>query len=151
MKRFSKFTVLLTTVLLTLAFVSCKQAATNEGKTLTKLEAPTNLVINSITEGLNTKVNCTFTYNGKVGLDGASSVILGYSTTNDSSKAVYETVAGVAPSTATVEAGVNTRTVEYNNFTPQHGTKYYFWIKVMNTAHSISDSAWSNVAEFIYP
>ena len=50
MKRFSKFTVLLTTVLLTLAFVSCKPAATNEGKTLTKLEAPTNLVINSITD-----------------------------------------------------------------------------------------------------
>ena len=134
-----------------LAFARCKQSTTNEGKTLTKLEAPTNLAINSITKDLNTKVNCTFTYNGKIGLDGAFSAILGYSTTNDSSKAVYETVAGVATSTATVEAGGNTRTVEYNNFTPQHGRKYYFWIKVTNPAYNISDSSWSNVAEFTYP
>ena len=86
MKRFSKFTVLLTTVLLILAFVSCKQAATNEGKTLTKLEAPTNLVINSITDNtISCAVNVTFNYNGK--FEGATNAILGYSTTNDSSKA----------------------------------------------------------------
>ena len=74
MKRFSKFTVLLTTVLLTLAFVSCKQAATNEGKTLTKLKAPTNLVINSITDNtISCAVNVTFNYNGK--FEGATNVI----------------------------------------------------------------------------
>ena len=100
MKRFSKFTVLLTTVLLTLAFVSCKQAATNEGKTLTKLEAPTNLVINSITDNtISCAVNVTFNYNGK--FEGATNAILGYSSTNDSSKASYDTY----NSTATVEAG----------------------------------------------
>ena len=144
MKRFSKFTVLLTTVLLTLAFVSCKQAATNEGKTLTKLDAPTNLVINSITDNtISCAVNITFNYNGK--FEGATNAILGYSTTNDSSKATYDTY----NSTATVEAGGNTRTVNY--FKPTLGKKYYFWLKVTSSAYNVSDSSWSNVAEFTYP
>lgn len=149
MKRFSKFTVLLTTVLLTLAFVSCKQAATNKGKTLTKLEAPTNLVINSITDNtISCAVNVTFNYTGK--FEGATNAILGYSTTNDSSKATYDTY----NSTATVEAGENTRTVNYTGsyyFKPTSGKKYYFWLKVTSSAYNVSDSSWSNVAEFIYP
>ena len=148
MKRFSKFTVLLTTVLLTLAFVSCKQAATNEGKTLTKLKAPTNLVINSITDNtISCAVNVTFNYNGK--FEGATNVILGYSTTNDS-KASYDTY----NSTATVEAGENTRTVNYTGsyyFKPTSGKKYYFWLKVTSSAYNVSDSSWSNVAEFTCP
>ena len=147
MKRFSKLTVLLTTVLLALVFVGCKQPTSNEGKKVTKLEAPSNLVINSITEGpITTKVNCTFIYNGKIGLDGATSAILGYSTTNDYSTAIYDTY----NSTATVVAGENTRTVNYSNFTPISGTKYYFWIKVTSASNSISDSSWSKVAEFTY-
>ena len=146
MKRFSKFTVLLTTVLLTLAFVSCKPAATNEDKTLTKLEAPTNLVVNSITDNtISCAVNVTFNYNGK--FEGATNAILGYSTTNDSSKASYDTY----NSTATVEAGENTRTVNYTGsyyFKPTSGKKYYFWLKVTSSAYNVSDSSWSNVSEF---
>jgi len=61
---------------------------------------------------------------------------------------VYETVAGVPTSPAKVEAGKNTRTVNYNNFTPKHGKKYYFWLKVTSSAYNVSDSSWSNVAEF---
>ena len=145
MKRFSKFTVLLTTVLLPLAFVSCKQGATNEGKTLTKLEAPTNLVINSITDNT---IGCAVNYTGK--FEGATNAILGYSTTNDSSKATYDTY----NSTATVEAGENTRTVNYTDsyyFKPTSGKKYYFWLKVTSSAYNVSDSSWSNVAEFTCP
>ena len=150
MKRFSKFTVLLTTVLLTLAFVSCKQAATNEGKTLTKLDAPTNLVVNSITDNtISCAVNVTFNYNGK--FEGATNAKdLGYSNTNDSSKAIYDTY----NSTATVEAGENTRTVNYTGsyyFKPTSGKKYYFWLKVTSSAYNVSDSSWSNVAEFTCP
>ena len=149
MKRFSKFTVLLTTVLLILAFVSCKQATTNEGKTLTKLDAPTNLVINSIIDNTSScAVNITFNYNGK--FEGATNAILGYSTTNDSSKATYDTY----NSTATVEAGGNTRTVNYTGsyyFKPTSGKKYYFWLKVTSSAYNVSDSSWSNVAEFTCP
>jgi len=148
MKRLSKFTVLLTTVLLTLAFVSCKQAATNEGKTLTKLEAPTNLVINSITDNtISCAVNVTFNYTGK--FEGATNAILGYSTTNDSSKATYDTY----NSTATVEAGENTRTVNYTGsyyFKPTSGKKYYFWLKVTSSAYNVSESSWSDVAEYTY-
>ena len=149
MKRFSKFTVLLTTVLLILAFVSCKQAATNVGKTLTKLDAPTNLVINSIIDNtISCAVNITFNYNGK--FEGATNAILGYSTTNDSSKATYDTY----NSTATVEAGGNTRTVNYTGsyyFKPTSGKKYYFWLKVTSSAYNVSDSSWSTVAEFTCP
>ncbi|EGC77121.1 hypothetical protein [Treponema denticola] len=151
MKWFSKLTVLLTTVLLALVFVGCKQPTSNEGNKVTKLVAPTNLVINSITKGpITTKVNCTFIYNGKIGLDGATSAILGYSTTNDYSTAMYESVGGIATSTANVDVGENTRTVNYSNFTPVSGTKYYFWIKVTSASNSISDSSWSKVAEFTY-
>ena len=149
MKRFSKFTVLLTTVLLPLAFVICKPAATNEGKTLTKLAAPTNLVINSITDNtISCDVNVTFNYTGK--FEGATNAILGYSTTNDSSKASYDTY----NSTATVEVGENTRTVNYTGsyyFKPTSGKKYYFWLKVTSSAYNVSDSSWSNVAEYTCP
>lgn len=51
----------------------------------------------------------TFIYNGKIGLDGVTSAILGYSTTNDYSTAMYESVWGIATSTAHVDAGENTR------------------------------------------
>ena len=90
MKHFSKFTVLLTTVSLALTFVGCKQPTSNEGNKVIKLEAPTNLVINSITDNtISCAVNITFNYNGK--FEGATNAILGYSTTNDSSKAIYDT------------------------------------------------------------
>jgi len=117
---------------------------------MSKLEAPTNLVINSMTDSTITcDVNITFSYNGKTGLDGATNAVLGYSTTNDSSKAYYDT-----NTYATVEAGSNTRTVQIPStsaphFVPTNGKKYYFWLKVTSAANNLSDSAWSNVAEFI--
>ena len=93
-------------------------------------------------------VNVTFNYNGK--FEGVTRAILGYSTTNDSSKAVYDTY----NSTATVEAGENTRTVNYTGsyyFKPTSGEKYYFWLKVTSSAYNVSDSSWSKVAEFTCP
>jgi len=66
-----------------------------------------------------------------------------YSTTNDYSTAMYESV-------GSVDVGENTRTVNYSNFTPVSGTKYYFWIKVTSASNSILDSSWSKVAEFTY-
>ena len=145
MKHLLKNAAIFVALLLTVVFTGCKPSSNDDGNSKSKLDAPMNLVVNSITDNtISCAVNITFNYNGK--FEGATKAILGYSTTNDSSKAVYDTY----NSTATVEAGENTRTVEYNNFTPQHGTKYYFWIKVTNPAYNVSDSAWSNVAEFTY-
>ena len=107
------------------------------------------MVVNSITDNtISCAVNITFNYNGK--FEGATNAILGYSTTNDSSKATYDTY----NSTATVEAGGNTRTVNYTGsyyFKPTSGKKYYFWLKVTSSAYNVSDSSWSNVAEFTCP
>ena len=107
------------------------------------------MVVNSITDNtISCAVNITFNYNGK--FEGATNAILGYSTTNDSSKATYDTY----NSTATVEAGENTRTVNYTDsyyFKPTSGKKYYFWLKVTSSAYNVSDSSWSNVAEFTCP
>lgn len=56
---------------------------------------------------------------------------------------------------ATVEAGSNTRTVNIPStsapyLVPVDGETYYFWLKVTSAAYNVSDSAWSNVAEFTY-
>ena len=154
MKHLLKNAAIFVALVLTVAFTGCKNPSSNDdGNTITKLAAPTNLVINSITDNtISCAVNITFNYNGK--FEGATKAILGYSTTNDSSKAVYETVAGVATSTATVEAGENTRTVNYTGsyyFKPTSGKKYYFWLKVTSSAYNVSDSSWSNVAEYTCP
>ena len=143
MKHLLKNATIFVVLVLTVAFIGCKNPNSNyDGNSKTKLAAPTNLVINSITD------NVTFNYTGK--FEGATNAILGYSTTNDSSKATYDTY----NSTATVEAGENTRTVNYTGsyyFKPTSGKKYYFWLKVTSSAYNVSDSSWSNVAEFIYP
>ena len=49
--------------------------------------------------------------------DGVTEAILGYSTTNDSSKAIYDSY----NSRATVESGANTRTVTFQNWLPLMG------------------------------
>lgn len=49
--------------------------------------------------------------------DGVTEEILGYSTTNDSSKAIYDSY----NSRATVESGANTRTVIFQNWLPANG------------------------------
>lgn len=96
-------------------------------------------------------VNITFNYSGKTGIDGATKAVLGYSTTNDSSQAIYDDNINYA----TVEAGSNTRTVNIPStsapyLVPVDGETYYFWLKVTSAAYNVSDSAWSNVAEFTY-
>ena len=150
MKHLLKNAAIFVALLLTVAFTGCKNPSSNDdGNSKSKLDAPTNLVVNSITDNtISCAVNITFNYNGK--FEGATNAILGYSTTNDSSKATYDTY----NSTATVEAGGNTRTVNYTGsyyFKPTSGKKYYFWLKVTSSAYNVSDSSWSNVAEFTYP
>ena len=150
MKHLLKNAAIFVALVLTVAFTGCKNPSSNDdGNSKSKLDAPTNLVVNSITDNtISCAVNITFNYNGK--FEGATKAILGYSTTNDSSKAVYDTY----NSTATVEAGENTRTVNYTGsyyFKPTSGKKYYFWLKVTSSAYNVSDSSWSNVAEYTCP
>lgn len=137
-------------MVLTVAFTGCKNPSSNDdGNSQSKLDAPTNLVINSMENIVypeSCDVNITFNYNGKIGLDGATYGILGYSMTNDSSKAIYDTY----NSTVKVEVGENTRTANISNLKAVSGKKYYFWLKVTSAAYNVSDSAWSKVAEFTY-
>ena len=154
MKHLLKNAAIFVALVLTVVFTGCKNPSSNDdGNTITKLAAPTNLVINSITDNtISCDVNFSFTYNGKTGIDGAYQAVLGYSTTNDSSKADYSDT----NTSVTVEAGENTRTVNYvyniaPYFKPTSGKKYYFWLKVTSPAYNVSDSAWSNVTEFTYP
>lgn len=154
MKQFSKVTAIVAALIMACAFTSCKNSTNvnvDDGNSTSKLNAPTNLVINSMTDNtISCDVNITFNYDGKTGLDGATNAVLGYATTNDSSKAYYDT-----NTYAKVEAGSNTRTVQIPStsapyLVPVNGKKYYFWLKVTSTANNMSDSAWSNVAEFTY-
>ena len=150
MKHLLKNATIFVVLVLTVAFIGCKNPNSNhDGNSKSKLDAPTNLVINSIIDNTSScAVNITFNYNGK--FEGTTNAILGYSTTNDSSKATYDTY----NSTATVEAGGNTRTVNYTGsyyFKPTSGKKYYFWLKVTSSAYNVSDSSWSNVAEYTCP
>ena len=156
MKVFSKAVAVLAASVLCLAFLGCKNS-TNEddGNSTSKLNAPTNLVINSMTDNTTTcAVNITFNYSGKTGIDGATKAVLGYSTTNDSSQAIYDENINYA----TIESGANTRTVNFSSselysepyLVPVNGKKYYFWLKVTSASNNVSDSAWSNVAEFTY-
>ena len=152
MKKNLKIVAILAALVLSCAFTGCKNS-TNEddGNSISKLDAPTNLVIDSITDNTTTcAVNITFNYSGKTGIDGATKAVLGYSTTNDSSNAYYDT-----NTYATIEVGSNTRTVHIPStsapyFVPADGKKYYFWLKVTSAANNVSDSTWSNVAEFTY-
>lgn len=152
MKFFSKVTAILAVSVLCLAFLGCKNSTNDDdGNSITKLEAPTNLVINSMADNTsNCAVNISFNYNGKTGLDGATYAVLGYSATNDSSQAYYD-----MNTQANIEVGANTRTVNIPSistpyFVPVNGKKYYFWLKVTSASNNIRDSAWSNVAEFTY-
>ena len=152
MKFFSKVTAILAVSVLCLAFLGCKNSTNDDdGKSITKLEAPTNLVINSMADNTsNCAVNISFNYNGKTGLDGATYAVLGYSATNDSSQAYYD-----MNTQANIEVGTNTRTVNIPSisapyFVPINGKKYYFWLKVTSASNNVRDSAWSNVAEFTY-
>ena len=150
MKHLLKNATIFVALVLTVAFTGCKNPSSNDdGNSKSKLDTPTNLVVNSITDNtISCAVNITFNYNGK--FEGATNAILGYSTTNDSSTATYDTY----NSTATIEAGENTRTVNYTGsyyFKPTSGKKYYFWLKVTSSAYNVSDSSWSNVAEFTCP
>ena len=148
MKKNLKIVAILAALVLSCAFTGCKNS-TNEddGNSISKLDAPTNLVIKSITDNtISVAVNITFNYNGKTGIDGATKAVLGYSTTNDSSQAIYDSY----NSTVTLESGTNTRTANIQNWTPVSGKKYYFWLKVTSAANNVRESAWSNVAEFTY-
>lgn len=152
MKQFSKVVAIVAALVMACAFTSCKNS-TNEddGNSTSKLNAPTNLVIKSMTDStISCDVNITFNYDGKTGLDGAKNAVLGYATTNDSSKAYYD-----MNTYATVEAGSNTRTVIIPSTSapysvPVDGKTNYFWLKVTSAANNVSDSAWSNVAQFTY-
>ena len=150
MKHLLKNATIFVALVLTVAFTGCENTSSNDdGNSQSKLDAPTNLVINSM-ENVYTEicnVNITFNYNGEIGLDGATFGILGYSTTNDSSQAIYDKYS----STVTVEVGENTRTANIVNLKAGSGKKYYFWLKVTSAAYNVSDSAWSKVAEFTNP
>lgn len=146
MKFFCKVATVLAVFTLFFAITSCKNSSsTDDGMTKTKLETPTNLVVNSVVDTtLAAEVNISFDYNGKLGM--ATYGILGYSHTNDSSQAIYDSY----NSTVTVEAGKNTRTATIQNLHLVSGRKYYFWLKVTSSNNNIFDSPWSNVAEFTY-
>ena len=152
MKKNLKIVAILAAVVLSCAFTGCKNSTNEDDGNLTsKLNEPTNLVINSMTDNtISCDVNITFNYDGKTGLDGATNAVLGYATTNDSSKAYYD-----MNTYATVEAGSNTRTVIIPStsapyLVPVNGKKYYFWLKVTSAANNVRESAWSKVAEFTY-
>jgi hypothetical protein len=151
MKHLLKNATIFVALVLTVAFTGCKNPSSNDdGNSQSKLDAPTNLVINSMENVVypeSCNVNITFNYNGKTGLDGATYGILGYSMTNDSSKAIYDTY----NSTVNVGVGENTRTANISNFKAVSGKKYYFWLKVTSANNNIKDSSWSNVAEFTCP
>jgi len=152
MKKLSIIAAILAALVMACAFTGCSNDSSDddEGRTLATLPAPTNLVINSMTDNTsNCAVNITFSYNGKTGTEGATTAVLGYSTTNDSSQAIaYDNI-----TCTTVEAGSNTRTVNIPSTSapyliPRDGRKYYFWLKAEGPA--VRESAWSNVAEFTY-
>ena len=104
-------------------------------------------------------VNITFNYSGETGAEGATTAVLGYSTTNDSSQAIaYDNI-----TCTTIEAGSNTRTVNIPSTsapyrTPRDGKKYYFWLKAVKEGADLinkcsvitAESPWSDVAEFTY-
>ena len=71
MKRLSKMAAIFTALIMAFAFVGCKQSTNNDdGNSMSKLDAPTNLVINSMTDNtVSCAVNISFKYNGKVGID----------------------------------------------------------------------------------
>ena len=132
MKKNLKIVAILAALVLLCAFTGCKNS-TNEddGNSISKLDAPTNLVINSITDNTTTcAVNITFNYSGKTGIDGSTKAVLGFSTTNDSSQAIYNDNINYA----TIESGANTRTVNFSSselysgtyLVPVNGKKYYF-------------------------
>ena len=148
MKHLLKNATIFVALVLTVAFTGCENLSSNDdGNSQSKLDAPTNLVINSMTGStFSCDVNITFNYDGKTGLDGATYGILGYATTNDSSQAIYD----MYDSQVTVEVGENTRTAFIQGWTPVPETKYYFWLKVISAAYNVSDSSWSKVAEFTY-
>ena len=126
---------------ITLAFSSCNV----DVNYMIKLDAPTNLVINSISNGTSTcTVSISFSYGGNEGLASVSRAILGYSTENDSSKAVFDGSIALE-----VKAGENTATATMN-FLADSETKYYFWLKLTSSANTVFDSDWSDVAEFTY-
>lgn len=152
MKKLSKLAAIFAALVMACAVTGCSDDSSdeNEGRTLTTLPAPTNLVINSMTDNtISCAVNITFNYSGKTGTEGATTAVLGYSTTNDSSQAIaYDNI-----TCTTIEAGSNTRTVNIPStsapyLTPHDGRKYYFWLKAEGPA--VRESAWSNVAEFTY-
>ncbi len=152
MKHFSKAVIILFTAALSFTVFGCKEPSSeDDGNSTSKLTAPTNLVINSMTDNTSAcAVNISFNYNGKTGLDGAIKAVLGYSLTNDYSSAYYDD-----NTYAVVESGDNTRTVNIPSmsapyFVPVEGKKYYFWLKVTSASNNVRDSAWSNVAEFTY-
>ena len=127
MKHLSKVVILLLTAALSFVLFGCKNS-TNEddGNSRAKLDAPTNLVINSMTDDTSVcTVNITFKYSGKTGLDGATNAVLGYSTTNDSSKAYYDT-----NTYANVEDGENTRSVQIPSTSAPYFTPV-IWKKIL--------------------
>lgn len=93
---------------------------------MSKLEAPTSLVINSM-ENIELpgecicNVNITFNNNGK--LEGATYGTLRVSDTNDNSKAQYDSY----NSNVKIEKGENTRTASITNFKAVSRKKYYFF------------------------
>ena len=151
MKHLLKNATIFVALVLTVAFTGCENLSSNDdGNSQSKLDAPTNLVINYM-ENVDyypesCDVNITFNYNGKIGLDGATFGILGYSMTNDSSQAIYDTY----NSKVTVDVGENIRTANISNLKAGSGNKYYFWLKVTSANVNIKDSSWSKVAEFTY-
>lgn len=105
-------------------------------KITTKLDSPTNFVVNSITETENgCAVNISFTYNGKNIIDGTTNAILGYSTSPS-----FDVVISETKSDDTVENGENTITVAIPNFHPELLEEYYFGLRLTNTADNILDS-----------
>lgn len=157
MKLYSKIAAILVASVLAFSFFGCEEPRSDDGDSKLKLGSPTNLVINSIKDASMTEptaeVNISFDYDKKkvdVSHHGASygpnRGILGYSTTNDSSKAIYDSY----NSTVTVQDGSNTRTAEVLGLKLVKGKTYYFWLKFTSNAYDVHDSDWSNVATFTY-
>lgn len=148
MKLYSKIAAILVASVLAFSFFGCEEPSSDDGDSNLKLGSPTNLVINSIKDASMiesaAEVNISFDYDGK--FYGATYGILGYSTTNDSSKAIYDSY----NSTVHVENGSNTRTANIERLKLVDGRKYYFWLKITSSDYNVSDSDWSNVAEVTY-
>lgn len=153
MKKLSKIAAILAALVMACAFIGCGDSTyENDGDSKEELDAPTDLVIESITN-MSGVIRVDILFN--VRDYDVHRAILGYSDTNDSSKAVYEESCFFG---MTSKNGKESAIARFSDWTPVSGKKYYFWLKAVKEGADLinkcsvitAESPWSDVAEFTY-